>query len=85
MGELSQLPNIGVKLEAQLNQVGISSLEELKLAGTENAWLAIQKIDPSACIHRLLALDGAIQNVKKTELPKERKAELKKFYMEHKL
>lgn len=85
MGELSLLPNIGEKLEAQLNEIGIFSLEELKLAGAENAWLRIQKIDSSACIHRLSALEGAIQNVKKTQLPSERKAELKKFYTEHRI
>ncbi|HDK7162428.1 TPA: TfoX/Sxy family DNA transformation protein, partial [Clostridium botulinum] len=33
----------------------------------------------SACIHRLLALEGAIQGVKKTALPQERKADLKDF------
>lgn len=85
MGELSQLPNIGEKLEAQLNEIGIFSFEELKLSGAENAWLKIQKIDSSACIHRLSALEGAIQNVKKTQLPAERKAELKKFYTEHRI
>ncbi|MDO5844178.1 MAG: TfoX/Sxy family protein [Methanocorpusculum sp.] len=85
MGELSKLKNIGEKLEAQLNEVGIFSESGLKSSGAENTWLKIQKIDSSACIHRLLALEGAIENVKKTELPAERKAELKKFYTEHKI
>ena len=52
--------------------------------GAEQAWLKIQEIDESACMHRLLALEGAIQGVKKTLLPEERKRELKEFYNWHK-
>lgn len=80
MGELSKLPNIGKVVEKQLEQVGITSYEELKELGAEQAWLRIQKIDDSACIHRLMALEGAIQGVKKTQLPEQRKKELKEFY-----
>ncbi|WP_459477689.1 TfoX/Sxy family protein [Clostridium saccharoperbutylacetonicum] len=85
MGELSKLPNIGKEVERQLNEVGIFTCEELKSIGTENAWLRIQEIDISACIHRLLALEGAIQGIKKIGLSKERKAELKDFYNKHKI
>ncbi len=85
MGELSKLPNIGEKVEEQLNAVDIFTYEDLKKFGAENAWLKIQSIDPSACIYRLLALEGALQGVPKKLLPDERKAELKKFYEEHKL
>ena len=84
MGELSKLPNIGKGVEEQLNQVGITSLEELKVVGAKNAWLKIQEIDESACIHRLMALEGAIHGVKKTMLPDEVKADLKQFYHKHK-
>lgn len=55
MGELSKLPNIGKEVEKQLNAVGIFTYDELKDIGTEKAWLKIQQIDISACIHRLLA------------------------------
>lgn len=85
MGELSKLPNIGGTVEEQLNRAGIFTAEDLKSAGAENAWLKIQQTDSSACIHRLLALEGAIRGVKKTMLPEERKAELKEFYNKHKL
>lgn len=84
MGELSKLPNIGKVVEEQLNRAGITTPEKLKELGAEKAWLEIQKIDESACIHRLLALEGAILDVKKTLLSDERKAELKKFYSENK-
>jgi len=80
MEELSKLPNIGKDTEKLLNEVGINTYEELSKIGAEQAWLKIQEIDESACIHRLLGLEGAIQGVKKTLLPDARKAELKEFY-----
>lgn len=84
MGELSGLPNIGKVVEDQLNQVGIHTFEDLKELGAEQAWLKIQEIDDSACIHRLLALEGALKGVKKAMLPEGRKAELREFYKWHK-
>lgn len=85
MGELSKLPNIGKAVEEQLIQVGIVTPEALRGLAAKAAWLKIQEIDSSACIHRLLALEGAIQGVKKAMLPDAVKADLKAFYQEHKL
>ncbi len=84
MGQLANLPNIGKVVEEQLNAVGIETTEQLVKTGAENAWLKIQAIDSSACIHRLLAIEGAIRGIKKTDIPAERKAELKAFYNLHK-
>lgn len=84
MGELSKLPNIGKTVEEQLVQVGIGSADELRRVGAKSAWLKIQEIDESACIHRLMALEGAIQGVKKAMLSEEVKADLKEFYQWHK-
>ena len=64
--------------------MGISSADELKKTGAKSSLLKIQEIDESACINRLMALEGAIQGVKKTMLSDEVKADLKKFYKEHK-
>ena len=83
MGELSNLPNIGKVVEEQLLRVGIDSAEELKRIGAREAWLRIQQIDESACIHRLKALEGAIRGVKKSMLPDGVKADLKEFYQQH--
>ena len=85
MGELSKLENIRKKVEEQLEQVGISTAEELRNIGSKAAWLRIQEIDESACINRLMALEGAIQGVKKTMLSDEIKTDLKMFYKEHKM
>lgn len=84
MGQLSRLPNIGKVVESQLNEVGINTYEDLKNYGAEQAWLKIQSIDESACIHRLMALEGAILGVKKSDLPQFRKDELKAFYNKNK-
>lgn len=80
MNELTQLPNIGNVIAEQLNEVGIFTYDELKQAGAEQAWTAIRKNDPSACINRLLGIEGAIQQIKKTALSDTRKAELRAFY-----
>ena len=84
MGKLSKLPNIEKVVEAQLNQVGIMTEDDLKSVGAKQAWLKIQEIDESTCINRLLALEGAIQGVKKTELSDDVKSDLKEFYQLHK-
>ncbi|MDE7229333.1 MAG: TfoX/Sxy family protein [Oscillospiraceae bacterium] len=84
MGQLANLPNIGKVVEEQLNSVGITTTEQLIDTGAETAWLKIRSIDESACIHRLLALEGAIRGIKKTDISAERKAELKDFYNSHK-
>lgn len=84
MGELSKLPNIGKTVEAQLIQVGIDTTEKLKEIGAKEAWLKILEIDESACINRLMALEGAIQGVKKSLLSDEAKADLKNFYQQSK-
>ena len=84
MGELSKLPNIGKTVEAQLIQVGIDTTEKLKEIGAKEAWLKILEIDESACINRLMALEGAIQGVKKSMLSDEVKADLKDFYHQSK-
>ena len=84
MGELTTLPNIAAKLEAQLAETGITTIEELRRAGSREAWLRILARDPSACIMRLSALEGAIQGVRWHYLDEETKRSLKEFYAQHK-
>jgi len=84
MGELAKLPNIAKKLEEQLIDVGITTVEELKKVGSREAWLRILERDPSACLMRLSALEGAIQGVRWHYLDEETKNSLKEFYKKHK-
>lgn len=81
---LSDLPNIGAKLEAQLQSVGITHPGELRKVGAREAWLRILAVDSSACIHRLMALEGAIRGVPKANLPEDVKADLRAFLRSHK-
>lgn len=48
MGELSKLPNIGKAVEQQLHEVGIDTPEQLREAGSKEAWSRILAKDPSA-------------------------------------
>ena len=82
MGELSKLPNIGKKLEEQLNELGIESYDDLANIGSKEAWLKIKEIDESACINRLMALEGAIQNIRWHNLSDDDKRNLKEFYQQ---
>lgn len=85
MGEISKLPNIGPVVEEQLNQVGITTYEQLKEIGSKQAWLNVQSIDPTACIHRLYSFEGAIRGIKKKDLPPDVKEDLKDFYNHFKM
>lgn len=85
MCALQTMMNSGERTCEQLRQVGIETPEELRRIGSRDAWLRIQAIDASACIHRLYGLEGAIRGVKKTVLPAKVKEELKMFYRAHRL
>ena len=84
MGELSKLPNIAAKLEGQLSDMGITTVDELKRIGSREAWLKILARDPSACIMRLSSLEGAIRGIRWHDLDNETKESLKAFYSQHK-
>lgn len=83
MGELSKLPNIGKVLEGQLNDVRINTVDDLIDIGSKEAWLKIKEIDESACVNRLMALEGAIQNICWHDLSDDDKKNLKDFYASH--
>lgn len=85
MARLSDRVNIGNVLEQQLESVGISSLEALTDVGSKAAWLRIQHIDPSACLSRLSALEGAILGVRWHTLDPAIRADLKAFYQQHRV
>ena len=81
MTKLTDLPNIGPKLEEHLTKAGIETSEALRETGPEAAFLRIRtQVDPTACLHELEALAGAAAGVRKSLLPPERKAELKAWF-----
>lgn len=80
MHELSNLPNLGKVLSEQLEMVDIKTISDFKTIGSEKAFLRIKTIDNTACLNKLYALEGAIQNIRWHKLPKIRKDELKDYY-----
>jgi DNA transformation protein len=78
--ELTQLPNIGKVVAEKLVQVGITTPEELKTIGTEQAFIRLQTIDETACLSMLQGLEGAVQGIRWHYLPKDREEELKAFF-----
>lgn len=78
--ELSNLPNIGKALSEKLKMVGIENADQLKAAGTENAFIRLKTIDNEACLSMLCALEGAIQGIRWHGLEKAKKEELKDFF-----
>ena len=79
-GSLSALPNIGTVLEDLLARAGVGSPESLREMGSREAWMKIRAVDPSACLHTLLALEGAVRGMRKKDLPDAVRAELRKFF-----
>lgn len=77
---LHDLPNIGSVLENQLIAVGIDTPEKLREKGTEEVFLRLRAYDPTSCLHKLTAIEGAVQGIPKKELSAERKAQLKSFF-----
>ena len=63
-------------------EVGIESYDDLANIGSKEAWLKIKEIDESACINRLMALEGAIQNIRWHNLSDDDKRNLKEFYQQ---
>ena len=78
--ELTDLPNIGKVAAEKLKEVGITSPEELRAVGTEQAFIRLQTIDETVCLSMLQGLEGAVQGIRWHNLPKERKEELKQFF-----
>jgi len=78
MSDLSTLPNIGKKIEASLNEIGVHSREDLEKMGSIEAWHRMRAKHPQkdTCICALYALEGALTNNCWHELPEPVKEEL---------
>ena len=63
-----KLLNIGKVVEQQLNEVGLSSVDQLINIGSEESWLKIKEMDDSACINRLVALECVMWNIRWCDL-----------------
>ncbi len=78
--ELKELPNIGPELARLLKEAGVRDAEELRALGTQEAFLRLKAHDPGACFHKLTAIEGGVQGVRKSQIAPERKAQLRAFF-----
>ncbi|MCL2201353.1 MAG: TfoX/Sxy family protein [Oscillospiraceae bacterium] len=79
MAELTSLRNIGKEMEKKLKAVDISTAEELKKTGSENAFVRLKLHYPNVCLVHLQTLEGAISDTDYNQLPSDVKERLKNF------
>ena len=79
MTNLTSMKNIGKEMANKLISVGIETKEKLIEIGSKDAFLKIKKMYSNVCLVHLYTLEAAIQDIGLNQLPKEIKAELKKF------
>ncbi len=80
----TDLVNIGGAVARQLHAAGVDTPDDLRAIGAREAWRRILSMDDSACMHRLLALEGAVRGVQKKALPQDVREELRAFYRKEK-
>lgn len=79
--KLTDLPNIGKAIAADLEKCGITTADELRQTGSKEAFIRIRiHADAGACLNKLCALEGALQGIPWNALPDETKSALKTFY-----
>lgn len=80
MSKLTDLPNVGPKLAAALEGVGICTPEQLQERDAQEVFCLVRAQDPTACLHKLYAIAAAIQGVPKPCLTPEVKGQLRDFF-----
>jgi len=79
MSELTSLRNIGKELDKKLKAVDISTAEELKKVGSEEAFVRLKLRDPQVCLVHLMALEGAVTDREYNQLEEGVKRRLKEI------
>lgn len=77
---LKDLPNMGIKMEMRLRQVGISTIEMLMQQGAKRSWLKLRTCNKDLGISVLFALQGAIVGRHYAALPQAMKDELRVWF-----
>lgn len=81
MARLADLPNVGKVLQEYLAAIGIESPEQLRQLGSKEVFVRIRlQKDPTACLHMLYGLQGAIEGIPDRHLSIETKQALQAFY-----
>lgn len=77
---VKDLPNMGVRLEIMLSQVGICNVQSLRMEGARNCWLKLKAHHKNLGINTLFALEGAISGRHQEVLPNVVKQELRDWF-----
>lgn len=77
---LNNLPNVGKILKTKLLEVNIDTPLKLREIGSKEAFLRIRVNDPTACLHMLYGLEGAVLGIPDSRLDDETKTDLKAFF-----
>ncbi|QHM70523.1 TfoX/Sxy family DNA transformation protein [Mixta intestinalis] len=77
---VKDLPNMGVRMEMLLREIGINSVHALREAGAKDCWLRLRARNQHLGLNCLLALQGAISGHHQAALPAEVKEELRHWF-----
>ena len=77
MAELTSLRNIGKELEKKLKSVDITTAEELKKVGSEEAFIRLKLRHSNVCLVHLYTLEGAMSDTDYNQLSDDTKQRLK--------
>ncbi|MCL1792070.1 MAG: TfoX/Sxy family protein [Peptococcaceae bacterium] len=77
MADLTTMRNIGEVIAKKLKSVGITTAEELRQAGSQEAFVRLTMKYPNTCLVTLYALEGAITDTDYSRLPEDTKQDLK--------
>ncbi len=80
MAGLSDLPNLGPTIIAELARVGITTPAQLKRLGSVGAALKLNRAGTDVCPSKLSGLEGAIRGVRWHSIPADERAELTKRF-----
>jgi DNA transformation protein and related proteins len=73
---IEELPNLGAVSAEWLKQVGITTLAELTVLGSVQAYRRVQKLGVKPSLNLLYALEGAIRGSHWLEVKRDSKTEL---------
>ena len=76
MSSLSDLPNLGPTIIAELSRVGITTPAQLRRAGSVGAALKLDRAGIDVCTSKLSGLEGAIRGVRWHLIPKPKRDRL---------
>lgn len=77
---VKDLPNMGVRMEMLLREIGIDSVHALREAGAKDCWLRLRTLNQHLGLNCLLALQGAISGKHQAALPAEVTEELRYWF-----